>query len=313
MNIAEILKFCPRGTELYSLIHGEVFLAKVEKTGEYPIKVITRENKYDFFSKDGFLYPYNFDGECVLFPSKEQRNWSKFRIPINRGDIMMQKDGTCPFIASGEMYTELSPKYICGINTIDEFQLSLSAKGWSSAFYIPASEEAKKELFDKMKEAGYKWNTYTLELEKIEPKFKEGDVLVNKNSNTLFLLTKILNNDIIQGYCLVANDSFELYGLPISSFKLASKEDRDKLFSAILKGNYKYDKEQHKLIKQKFKPFDKVLVRNATNDKWSINLFSYYDEKNKYFPYVCLDGCYVYCVPYETNEYFVGKTVNIRY
>ena len=314
MNIAEILKYCPRGTKLYSLINGEVLLNNVESGTQYPIEVTTTNISSEYFTKDG-LYIYHPNGECILFPSKEQRNWNKFRIPFKAGDIVMMEDGRTPFIFkyySNDIYAHC----YCGIRMDNKFKIENHVDTyWTSDRIIPASEEVKKELFDKIEEAGYKWNANTLELEKIEPKFKEGDVLVNKNSNTLFLLTKILNNDIIQGYCLVANDSFELYGLPISSFKLASKEDRDKLFSAILKGNYKYDKEQHMLIKviPKFKPFDKVLVRNTTNEKWSINLFSYYDEKNKYFPYVCLDGCYVYCIPYETNEYFVGKTVNIRY
>lgn len=311
MNIAEILKYCPKGTKLYSLINGEVFLKNVESGTQYPIEVTKNNIGSEYYSKDGLYY---LNGECVLFPSKDQRNWKKFRLPVKKGDIMMEADGTVPFIASGEYYWNTSPKYICGVDNMGNF--NIGTHGWTSEFYIPASEEAKKKLFDKMKEAGYKWNANTLELEKIEPKFKEGDVLVNKNSNTLFLLTKILNNDIIQGYCLVANDSFELYGLPISSFKLASKEDRDKLFSAILKGNYKYDKEQHMLIKvtPKFKPFDKVLVRNEYYENWGCSLFSHYrNPKETAYIYATISGSYKQCVPYETNEYFVGKTVNIRY
>ena len=118
---------------------------------------------------------------------------------------------------------------------------------WTNKFCIPASEEAKKELFDKMEETGYKWNANTLELEKLEPKFKEG-----------------------------------------------------------------YDKDQHKLVKQEFKPFEKVLVRDDTNKEWSIDLFSYYDEENKNFPYVCMHIHYRYCIPYEGNEYLLGTTNDIK-
>lgn len=161
-----------------------------------------------------------------------------------------------------------------------------------------------------MKEAGYKWNADTLELEKIEPKFKEGDVLINKNTNKLFLFTGGIINDVIQGYLLFANNTFESYGLPISSFKLASSEDRDKVYFTLAKKGYKYDKEQHKLIKQEFKSFDKVLVRDTPSKRWSINLFSYYDEEDKDFPYVCLYNRYSKCIPYESNEHLVGKTIN---
>lgn len=306
MNIAKILKYCPKGTKLYSLIHGEVTLEKVENSGKYPIKVALNNGITTYYTKDGMFFKES--GECILFPSKDQRDWSKFRLPIKRGDIMMDVCGKNTFIASGKLSFNNLPMYICGINAFGYFQTDSTGLGWTSSFYIPASEEAKKELFIKMEIAGYKWNTDTLELEKI-PKFKEGDILINKNTNALFLFTGGIINNIIQGYLLFGS-IFEFYGLPISSFKLASEEDRNKAYSALVKKGYRYDKEQHKLVRQ-FKPFDKVLVRNLTDEKWSINLFSYYDKGNKLFPHVCLDGHYNYCVPYEGNEYFVGKTVNI--
>lgn len=307
MNIAEILKYCPKGTKLYSLVHGEVTLEEVKSAVKYPIKVALNDKLSTYYTKDGLFFIEC--GDCVLFPSKEQRDWNKFRLPIKRGDIMTSINGYCPFIATGELYNGISPKYICGINSCDEFEIFSDEGGWTSDFYIPASEEAKKELFDKMKEAGYRWNANTLELEKI-PKFKEGDVLINKNTNKLFLFTGGITNDVIQGYLLFANNTFESYGLPISSFKLASSEDRDKVYFTLAKKGYKYDKEQHRLIKQEFKQFDKVLVRDASSQKWSINLFSYYDEEDETHPYVCLNERYSYCIPYEDNEYLVGKTIN---
>lgn len=293
MDIAAILKYCPEGTKLYSPAYGKVNF--IEVTSPLTIKI-----KLSKLFDDNIKYFFNngsiniVDGECMLFPSKEQRDWDKFRLPVKRGDIMMNIEGECPFIVTGEM-DGIAPKYICGINSLGRFQSNLFNRGWTSDFYIPASEEAKKELFDKMKEAGYKWNADTLELEKIKPKFKEGDILINKNTNTLFLYS---------------SNTFIDCNVPDSSLELASEEDRNKFYSFINKVGYKYDKEQHKLTKQTFKPFDKVLVRNATNEKWSINLFSYYDEENKIFPYVCLDGKYHHCIPYGGNEYLVGKTVN---
>lgn len=292
MNIAEILKHCPKGTKLYSLVHGEVTLEEVKSVGKYPIKIALNNKLSTYYSKDGLFFLGA--GDCILFPSKEQRDWNKFRLPVKRGDIMMTMDKRA-FIANGKIDNDGCPCVYCGINLFHDFTIGIAINGWTSSFYIPASEEAKKELFDKMKAAGYKWNADTLELEKIKPKFKEGDILINKNTNTLFLYS---NNTFIDG------------NVPDSSLELASEEDRNKFYSFINKLGYKYDKEQHKLTKQTFKPFDKVLVRNATNEKWSINLFSYYDEENKIFPYVCLDGKYHHCVPYGGNEYLVGKTVN---
>ena len=293
MNIAEILKHCPKGTKLYSLVHGEVTLEEVKSVGKYPIKIALNNKLSTYYSKDGLFFLGA--GDCILFPSKEQRDWNKFRLPVKRGDIMMTMDKRA-FIANGKIDNDGCPCVYCGINLFHDFTIGTTINGWTSSFYIPASEEAKKELFIKMGIAGYTWNANTLELEKIKPKFKEGDILINKNTNTLFLYN---SNTFIDG------------NVPDSSLELASEEDRNKFYSFINKVGYKYDKEQHKLTKQTFKPFDKVLVRNDTNEKWSINLFSYYDEENKHCPYFCLDGRYIYCIPYEGNEYVLGTTINI--
>ena len=235
MNIAEILKYCPKGTKLYSLVHGEVTLEEIKSAVTYPIKVTLNDKLSTYYTKDGLFFTEY--GDCVLFPSKTKRDWSKFRIPVKRGDVMMRIDGTSPFIATGELYNDISPKYICGINSCDEFKICSHEGGWTSDFYIPASKEAKKALFDRIKEAGYRWNADTLKLE------------LNKNNI--------------------------------------------------------------KPIKQQFKPFDKVLVRNESNEKWSINLFSYYDEEDKYYPYVCLSNHYKECIPYgDYNKHVLGTTIN---
>lgn len=77
LNLVEILKDCPQGTKLYSTIHGEVELKFVNKDDDYPIEV-TRKGFDDSFTSDGRLL-YEGWGECTLFPSKEQRDWSKFK------------------------------------------------------------------------------------------------------------------------------------------------------------------------------------------------------------------------------------------
>lgn len=80
MNIAEILRKCPKGTKLYSPVFGEVELAKVFYYGEYSITCITKNGVYCLFTSDGMLFCNYSDSECMLFPSKEQRDWSKFGV-----------------------------------------------------------------------------------------------------------------------------------------------------------------------------------------------------------------------------------------
>lgn len=79
LNLVEILKDCPRGTKLYSTVFGEVKLDEVDYVNctTYPIIVRVDGNSTYTFTADGRMIVF-FDGECVLFPSKEERDWSKF-------------------------------------------------------------------------------------------------------------------------------------------------------------------------------------------------------------------------------------------
>ena len=95
----------------------------------------------------------------------------KNQLPIKDGDIMMTM-GKRAFIANGIIDSDGCPCAHCGINVYYDFTIGTTIHGWTSSPYIPASEEAKKELFDKMAKAGYKWNAKTLKLEKIEPKYR---------------------------------------------------------------------------------------------------------------------------------------------
>ena len=83
LDLTKILKGCPKGTKLYSTVNGEVIFQRVTYFScEYPI-IATAYNKIEnsteecLFTKDG-TYMLGYDGECVLFPSEDQRDWSKF-------------------------------------------------------------------------------------------------------------------------------------------------------------------------------------------------------------------------------------------
>lgn len=81
LDLIEILRDCPKGTKLYSPIYGDVELIKVRQhsnDSDYPIEIRLSNNSTDDLTMDGRSYE-EFDGECMLFPSKEQRDWSKFK------------------------------------------------------------------------------------------------------------------------------------------------------------------------------------------------------------------------------------------
>ena len=83
LDLTKILDGCPEGTKLYSTVNGEVIFQKVASFScDYPITTTAynknkNSTKNACFAKDG-TYMLDYDGECVLFPSKEQRDWSKF-------------------------------------------------------------------------------------------------------------------------------------------------------------------------------------------------------------------------------------------
>lgn len=82
INLVEILKDCPKGTKLYSTIFGDVEFVKVCQNNSvvFPIVFKLSDNSLNSVTTDGRLYE-EFNSECILFPSKDQRDWSKFIAP----------------------------------------------------------------------------------------------------------------------------------------------------------------------------------------------------------------------------------------
>ena len=80
LNLVEILKDCPKGTKLYSTIHGEVEFNGISNKDIYKIEYKTKTLEIYGITPDG-RFLRCFDGECILFPSKDQRDWSKFTAP----------------------------------------------------------------------------------------------------------------------------------------------------------------------------------------------------------------------------------------
>ena len=79
LDLCLILKDCTKDTELYCTFLGDVLFSKIE---DNKIFIHTSYTVYSFYSDGKFTY----DGECVLFPSREQRDWSKFKVPIKKFD-----------------------------------------------------------------------------------------------------------------------------------------------------------------------------------------------------------------------------------
>ena len=85
LDLTKILEGCPKGTEFYSTVFGKVYFNGFINYATYPIQFIRNGSGGCVFAKDGRVYT-NYDGECVIFPSRDQRDWSKFEQSWKRFD-----------------------------------------------------------------------------------------------------------------------------------------------------------------------------------------------------------------------------------
>jgi hypothetical protein len=178
INIAELLRNCPKGMELYSPIFGKVYLDKIRPH----LAIVVTIDKEQGDLKEEFLYDgrYGMNGECMLFPSKNKTTWDGFQGYFKDGDIVATQNGAWIGITTGGKIHDFIPTY-CVIKSNDKFEAYLEGKQkWG--FARLATEEKKQKLLDAIEENGYKWNPETKTLEKfIEPKFKVGDVVQDKD------------------------------------------------------------------------------------------------------------------------------------
>lgn len=88
INIAEILKDKPTGISLWSMTLAKCTLQGVDNNGVYSVCVRSK-NTGDLarYSYKGRWNEGIEDSECVLFPSKEMRDWSKFA--WKKGDVLV--------------------------------------------------------------------------------------------------------------------------------------------------------------------------------------------------------------------------------
>ena len=91
LNLVEILKNTPNGTKLWSDVHGEITFVKIQDSIGSEILCISKISNCSFSSKGEF---YAGLGQCILFPSKTQRDWSKFKVDLPEGTKVMCSNGS---------------------------------------------------------------------------------------------------------------------------------------------------------------------------------------------------------------------------
>lgn len=270
INVGNILKSYPKDTELYSPICGKCYL---ENVNHNYIDVLTPTGEGFSFNYDG---TYCVLGEIMLFPSKENKNWSKIAQKICDGDVVVaeDEDTTQMFIVKNCLYTDEAE---CYIGYEFESDSIYNAGNW--AFDRIATEEEKQKLFNAIKLHGYVWNAETKTLEKL-PKFKVGDRIKHKESGV---------------YCNIGEyaESFKGYNTNIGLVIRYDDIDNWELYPLPNKFNI-----------TTFKLFDKVLMRSSNAREWTATLYSHYNNNKFYGCGMCCDQC----IPYEHNEHLRGTT-----
>lgn len=326
INIAKILKDKPQGTKLYSSACGKCELKeaddKIFKVSFYSSKFGFMNGGEGIFDKNGNLYD---DGECIVFPSKEMRDWSKFA--WKKGDVLVSNDGKCKVIFErfdDDTYTSFVGKYYVecyGKN--DELQDYEEEHYGDTVNYTKESEEAAQTNINTIEERlDGKLNMETLEIDKTQPEFKDGDILCVIDSSDDYhyiLIYKGQDDKHIYRYVTM----FENNSLHIRkdahltkpkdySMRYATEEEKQQLFDALAKKDKAWDAEKKQIVdlkpKCEFKPFDKVLGRNEKDDVWEAELFSHYREESQY-PFRCIGFGRKYCIPYnEETAHLLGTT-----
>lgn len=291
INIAELLKDCPKGMELYSPITGECTLVLVDDN-------VIRVHFYggeDEVSEISFYKYGNYfhNGECLLFPSKGKTTWEGFQRPFKDGDILAytssyttvfiyrNKDNEPKHTTSFYVGYTIGASY-CNFHIYDKSTLIALNGDCDTRF---ATEEEKEKLFQTIKENGYKWNAETKTLEKL-PRFKVGDRIKH-----------------IVGREEIAT----VVGVEKLHYNLDSKIGTSS-FSISISLQHEWELVPNKFDITTLKPYDKVLVRDNDIKEWCISFFSHCNGLETY-KYSCINSCgYAQCIPYEGNEHLLGTT-----
>lgn len=169
LDLTKILKDCPKGTKFYSSVYGKIEFIGIETLENNPdpitIKWFKDENTtyLEYLRADG---TFRGLGECIIFPSEEQRDWSKWQRPFVKGDVVATESGSNVFIFNELIHGN------CGRCFMGyDFSKDIIFEKGSYVFKRLATEEEKQLLFDAIKHYGYWWDSEKKELKKIEPKF----------------------------------------------------------------------------------------------------------------------------------------------
>lgn len=176
-NIAKILKDKPEGTKLWTDMFGSVTLYVV--TDACDAFQVKHHNKEPWFDKDGKLYK---EGVLCIYPNKSMRSWHKFA--WKKGDVLVSNDGKREVLFKtwvNDSYTKFVGLHCLINNDNEEVEYDNGTTVFNTNDFkgIEAEEAAQTYINTIEERFGGKINRETLEVEKPQPEFKDGDIALS--------------------------------------------------------------------------------------------------------------------------------------
>ena len=319
INIADILKDKPYGISLYSSVFGScVYRDNCDNC----IEVVTN-NCYYFNEKGHYITNgvKSENGECLLFPSNEMRDWSKFA--WKKGDVLVSRDKNMHLIFekfTDDTYTIFAGKHCYEKDFRNEYNYERRFDSFMTEYFTLETDDADVQTYIRTIEnkLGGKLNLETLEIDKHQLEFNDGDIITVKLNNGDEIIC-IFKADVEERYYfyayidrgMVINNDNSYCSKTFCTPRLSTVTEKQQLFDALAKENKAWDAEKKAIVdlKPKWtpKPFDRVITRTP-DTPWTANFFSHIDSdgvKN------CIDDKYLMCLPYnEETAKLIGTTNN---
>lgn len=310
IDIFEILKDEEYGTELYTPICGRVWHSGMANDKDSAKAIWTEDGagREHFFDKNGKIYK---EGEVLLFPSNEMRDWSKF---FKKGDVLEfagdnGAQGTCTF----EKFKDETKAQFLGRFAKEKECICKRPMIFRTADWVKSDDPAGYIRFVEERLGG-KLNRETLEIEKpAKLTFEVGKLYVFREEDEdgeLTIIGELIaknesedtltfgNQYEIETEKFVTDQAFDLR-ISVNKELREATEKEVELFNK----HYAIWREQ-----PDFKTFDKVLVSIGSGFKWRPALFIRDHGENCTNRYNVLPlysgkpADFEHCIPYEGNE-----------
>lgn len=327
INIAEILKDTPQGTKLYSILSdGECFLNEASEDSIY----IDIDNRKRFWCLSAYGSTHSFPNGCVLlFPSKEMRDWSKFA--WKKGDVLVCKDYNSHIIFekfNDDTYTTFTGKLYYQATRAGYSYTHTRNLAMTQDFDIEECDAVQTYIKTIEEKLGGKLNRETLEIEKTQPEFKDGDILscdedtYTRHTTLIFhkngcvvesLVSLIRHHDLVES-------SEPINEVLLSRLYYAREDEKEELFDALAKEGKRWDSEKKQIVdlkpKCEFKPMDLCLMKyigQYNNRGWELCQYAYTEHRvsssgeQRDFYHSVGGEIYAECIPYnEDTKHLLG-------